>query len=431
MVELRFSIHFEKFEDSETIHVLKKGLNIIYGESGVGKSHFLESILKSKKSDDHNFFIKIESELLDSYLISQNPDNQIICRTVGSELAFNGECIQKTPLELETIVNQGLKTLPATISSTMNPGFLSGGEKEFLNIVTATQLKREMLLIDDGLSFLSQKNKRKILVLLKKWVEDNHGIVVWITSDYEDLQHVVDRKWILDLTSFYPYLDKKHKVHEPLVNPSGNLDLSVKNLSFNYENGREIFTDFSLNVKNARCLALLGDNGSGKTTFAGLCFGDLSPVKGSLALEIMGNDKIKVGYLDQFPENLILLDTPSQFLKKIKNLSLFDLEFEPLFKERLLRFGINWEAIKDIVGIKLPWILLRTSLTVMLSHCKFDILILDEPSFGLGWNQRVILRSFLKEIMMNKHFIIVSHDKIFSQSICDKIIDFDTLKVSG
>ena len=109
MVELRFSIHFEKFEDSETIHVLKKGLNIIYGESGVGKSHFLESILKSKKSDDHNFFIKIESELLDSYLISQNPDNQIICRTVGSELAFNGECIQKTPLELETIVNQGLK----------------------------------------------------------------------------------------------------------------------------------------------------------------------------------------------------------------------------------------------------------------------------------------------------------------------------------
>ncbi len=273
MVELRFSIHFEKFEDSETIHVLKKGLNIIYGESGVGKSHFLESILKSKKSDDHNFFIKIESELLDSYLISQNPDNQIICRTVGSELAFNGECIQKTPLELETIVNQGLKTLPATISSTMNPGFLSGGEKEFLNIVTATQLKREMLLIDDGLSFLSQKNKRKILVLLKKWVEDNHGIVVWITSDYEDLQHVVDRKWILDLTSFYPYLDKKHKVHEPLVNPSGNLDLSVKNLSFNYENGREIFTDFSLNVKNARCLALLGDNGSGKTTFAGLFFG--------------------------------------------------------------------------------------------------------------------------------------------------------------
>jgi energy-coupling factor transporter ATP-binding protein EcfA2 len=431
MVELRFSIHFEKFEDSETIHVLKKGLNIIYGESGVGKSHFLESILKSKKSDDHNFFIKIESELLDSYLISQNPDNQIICRTVGSELAFNGECIQKTPLELETIVNQGLKTLPATISSTMNPGFLSGGEKEFLNIVTATQLKREMLLIDDGLSFLSQKNKRKILVLLKKWVEDNHGIVVWITSDYEDLQHVVDRKWILDLTSFYPYLDKKHKVHEPLVNPSGNLDLSVKNLSFNYENGREIFTDFSLNVKNARCLALLGDNGSGKTTFAGLCFGDLSPVKGSLALEVMGNDKIKVGYLDQFPENLILLDTPSQFLKKIINLSLFDLEFEPLFKERLLRFGINWEAIKDIVGIKLPWILLRTSLTVMLSHCKFDILILDEPSFGLGWNQRVILRSFLKEIMMNKHFIIVSHDKIFSQSICDKIIDFDTLKVSG
>ena len=55
-----------------------------------------------------------------------------------------------------------------------------------------------------------------------------------------------------------------------------------------------------------------------------------------------------------------------------------------------------------------------------------QILILDEPTLGLGWDQRVILRSFLRECMTKMHFVIVSHDQIFIGSICDKIIDLDT-----
>jgi ATPase subunit of ABC transporter with duplicated ATPase domains len=50
---------------------------------------------------------------------------------------------------------------------------------------------------------------------------------------------------------------------------------------------------------------------------------------------------------------------------------------------------------------------------------------LDEPTFGLGWNQRVILRSFLRESMVKIHFMIVSHDIHFIQSTCDQIIDLD------
>ena len=75
--------------------------------------------------------------------------------------------------------------------------------------------------------------------------------------------------------------------------------------------------------------------------------------------------------------------------------------------------------------------ILRLALVVMLSNCNFDVLILDEPSFGLGWNQRVLLRSFLKKMMVSKHFIIISHDKKFAQSICDNIIDFDKISLLG
>ena len=430
MIELKFSIYFNKFQNDQTDFTFETGINIIYGESGVGKSFFINSFLKNQKSDEHNFFLKINSELLDSYLITQNPDNQIICRTITSELAFNGECLLKKPSELEKIVKNGIKEFPQKINPYMNLGFLSGGEKEFLNIVTATQLDKKMLLIDDGLSFLSSENKVKVVHLLNKWVEKTGGIVIWITSDIEDLQTKFIKKWVLDLKSFNGYIKGETKTHEPLICPQGDLDLAIENLTFKYENSREIFSKFSLNIEHARCLGLLGNNGSGKTTFAGLCFGDLIPIKGSVKLSILRKENIKIGYLDQFPENLILLDTVDQFLLKLKTLNLFELEYEDTFKKRLLRFGIVWDKIKNLVGIEMPWIMLRVTLVVMLTHCSFEVLILDEPSFGLGWNQRVLLRSFLKESMINKHFIIVSHDKIFAQSICDKIIDFDNLDFS-
>jgi ATPase subunit of ABC transporter with duplicated ATPase domains len=77
-------------------------------------------------------------------------------------------------------------------------------------------------------------------------------------------------------------------------------------------------------------------------------------------------------------------------------------------------------------GVNLPWAVLRNISVVLLAHCNFDILILDEPTFGLGWKQRVILRAFLRECMTKMHLVIVSHDKLFIQSMCDKIIDLDS-----
>jgi len=110
---------------------------------------------------------------------------------------------------------------------------------------------------------------------------------------------------------------------------------------------------------------------------------------------------------------------------------IFDPRLEQTFKNRLLRFGIQWETVSTLQGIKLPWAVLRTIMVVILAHCKFDVLILDEPTFGLGWDQRVILRSFLRECMTKMHFVIVSHDQIFIRSICDKIIDLDTKTIKN
>ena len=431
MPNLKFSLLFDKFTTEKKDFIFSSGIYIIYGESGVGKSYFLNSFIKSYEKKNHNFTIEILTSDYDSFLIDQNPDNQIVCRTVQSELSFNGECIQKTPEELDLIVKRSISQLPETIKIDMNPGFLSGGEKELLNIVTATQIKRRILLIDDGLSFLSDKNKVYSLDILSNWVKENEGIIIWCTSDYDDLQYKSKGKWILKKDAFKEILSYKEKDHEFLLNPNGYLSLEINNISFNYDNGRNIFKDFSMNILNSRCMGLIGDNGSGKTTFAGFCFKDFKPKKGSVKLHINGKEDLRIGYLDQFPENLLLLDKLCVFLDKLIDLKLFNSNNQSIFEKDLHRFGIEWENIKDFNGIEIPWIILRLALVVMLSNCNFDVLILDEPSFGLGWNQRVLLRSFLKEIMVSKHFIIISHDKKFARSICDNIIDFDNMNLLG
>ena len=65
----------------------------------------------------------------------------------------------------------------------------------------------------------------------------------------------------------------------------------------------------------------------------------------------------------------------------------------------------------------------------MLSLSNFNLIVLDEPTFGLGFQQKIKLSKILRSMLLNKHLILVSHDTDFIQNHCDQVIDFDSKTV--
>ena len=427
MTDLTLRMRFKKFSLDWDSYALAPGLNVIYGGSGVGKSSLLDMIQGKPEKDSLNFEADVRlDETAVVYRIFHNPDHQIIASTVSNEITFAGECQQLEPKKLKQILDRNLSLLPDHIDPMMNPGYLSGGEKELLNLVTALDFEPGVLLVDDGLSFLSKENKHHCLNLMSEWTERTKGVIVWATSDHEDLEHG-DRTLVLSLESLSDNEPGQILKYDDIRLPDGSMSIEIKDLTFGYLGQRDIYRELSMQVDGVRSLGLIGNNGSGKTTFAGLCFGDLSPVKGLVNITVGGESDIKVGYLDQFPEHLILLKTPEELLADLKENEVFDSSMEGTLKKRLNRFGIRWEYVADIRGVDLPWVVLRLLLLIVLCHCNFNVLILDEPTFGLGWDQRVKLRTFIRECMNHMHFMIVSHDVEFIRSICDHVIDLDEM----
>ena len=427
MTDLTLRMRFKKFSQDWDSYALAPGLNVIYGGSGVGKSSLLDMIQGKPEKDSLNFEADVlVDETAVVYRIFHNPDHQIIASTVSNEITFAGECQQLEPKKLKQILDRNLSLLPDHIDPMMNPGYLSGGEKELLNLVTALDFEPGVLLVDDGLSFLSKENKLHCLNLMSEWTERTKGVIVWATSDHEDLEHG-DRTLVLSLESLSDNEPGQILKYDDIRLPDGSMSIEIKDLTFGYLGQRDIYRGLSMQVDGVRSLGLIGNNGSGKTTFAGLCFGDLSPVKGLVNITVGGESDIKVGYLDQFPEHLILLKTPEELLADLKENEVFDSSMEGTLKKRLNRFGIRWEYVADIRGVDLPWVVLRLLLLIVLCHCNFNVLILDEPTFGLGWDQRVKLRTFIRECMNHMHFMIVSHDVEFIRSICDHVIDLDEM----
>lgn len=196
---------------------------------------------------------------------------------------------------------------------------------------------------------------------------------------------------------------------EPAIE-SGNDVLQTENLSKTF-GSLELFHDLNLDVKRGEHIAIIGDNGTGKTTLLKILNGIISADHGSFKL----GTKVELGYYDQEqqllnPEKTLfdeISDTyPDMTNTKIRNtLAAFLFTGDDVFKQ-----------IRDLSGGEKG----RLSLAkLMLSNANF--ILLDEPTNHLDIASKEILEDALNSYTGT--LIYVSHDRYFINRTASRILE--------
>ncbi len=422
---IKFTLVFPKFSDDPIRASFSSGINIVYGESGVGKSDLIRQLLKLPPLGDCNFLL-ISKSLPDSIqVVFQNPDNQIVASTISRELAFAVECVENNPAIIKEKITDALKMLPESIKVDRHPATLSGGEKEILNITNAIAASPKAILIDDGLSFLSSEWKIMIVAELNKLARANGTIIIWFTSEINDCQFAADT-WELDLSNFRRITPPKFIDQESGTVKPGKLEVDIADLNYGYESSSTVFQKYSASYSGVRSLGIEGLNGSGKTTLAKLLIGMVKRQSGRCTLKLPNLDRPPtIGYLDQFPERMFNSGTLDNLASDLMQAGLLDPDRFMQCKRRMPDFQVKWELLGTKSVATISWSALRFGLIFLLAHCNYDILVLDEPTFGLGQEQRARLAKFIKEYLNNNYMILVSHDRKIIDAVCDGIITLE------
>ncbi|MCI8593089.1 MAG: ABC-F family ATP-binding cassette domain-containing protein [Lachnospiraceae bacterium] len=223
----------------------------------------------------------------------------------------------------------------------------------------------------------------------------------------ESREKMLDKMEVLDKPENTDYAMKLEL--EPNV-VSGNDVLHVENLSKAYP-GLPLFSDVSFNISRGEKVAIIGKNGTGKTTILKILNRLIQPDGGKFSL----GTKVKIGYYDQEHHVLhmdktifqeISDDYPSLNNTKIRN----------VLAAFLFRDDEVFQPISTLSGGERG----RVSLAkLMLSEANF--LILDEPTNHLDITSKEILESALKNYTGT--VLYVSHDRYFINQTATRILD--------
>ena len=197
------------------------------------------------------------------------------------------------------------------------------------------------------------------------------------------------------------------------LNPSvisGNDVLSVSHLSKAFDDNT-LFTDISFDIKRGERVALIGNNGTGKTTILKI-INDILPADSG---EIKLGSKVTIGYYDQEHH---VLDPDKTLFDELQDAypDLNNTQIRNTLAAFLFTNDDVFKYIRDLSGGERG----RVSLAkLMLSNANF--LILDEPTNHLDMVSKEILENALNSYTGT--VLYVSHDRYFINTTATRIIE--------
>lgn len=214
-----------------------------------------------------------------------------------------------------------------------------------------------------------------------------------------------------------PVVQKKLNMSFLEENKSSKKIIIASDLLVKTPDGKKILDGVNLEICAGERVALLGENGAGKSTFVKTIMGEQQlPIDG----KIFVGPSVKIGYIPQIIEFENGNQTLLEYFTKAVGLS------EQRCRSILARFRFDVEDVNKRVKNLSGGEKMRVKMAELLQY-EVNTLIFDEPTNHIDIPTKEVLEEALEEF--SGTLIFVSHDRFFINKFADKILVFRDGKV--
>lgn len=484
-LSVRFYNREEKVLDGLTLSIARGEKVLILGPSGSGKSTLLSAL--SGIIPEH-VEAEMEGEVIlaaQSGVMFQDPDSQFCMLHVDEEIAFSLENRSIPRAEMDSMIDSVMKQVGLHIHRHTPIETLSGGMKQRLALACLLALEPEVLFFDEPTAQLDPVSRKEIFILLHELAERHQQTMVFVEHTLDGCIEWMDTVVLMNAQGgiiaqgkpadmmrqyrsemqaagiwqprLFPYTwedVRDHPAHPLAIQLQQTLQqrcataqshtekeyntaplILTEQLEIGYRQ-KSVMSDMNIQIKQGEWVAIVGENGSGKSTF----------LKSLIRLERIRSGRIyfqeielkkwsdrdlyeQAGFVFQNPELQFVTDTVFDeiaFGGRQRNWSEEVVTAKTL--HLLQEFGL--EEYRD----QHPFTLSlgqkrRLSVATMLLFDQ-SLLLLDEPTFGQDARTSAeLIKRLQQRQAQGTTIVMVTHDMDLVDEYADRVILFEEGKV--
>jgi energy-coupling factor transport system ATP-binding protein len=423
-------------------------------------------------------------------MVFDDPALQIVSLTVEDDIAFGPANLALPRAEILERVQEALVMMRLSGYERRNPRRLSGGEQQLLAMAGVIAMRPKYLLLDEPVAMLDPLGKTQVLQAVRE-LHEQYGLTIIISESGTDIEDVVtfadeaivldkgqirlmgdprkvlaDRNTIHSLGLRMPQvtevayalangkkttvpltldegekmvrdkLGKLIKAAHPRIKAGATSDqkaIVVHNLWHTFEGPPQVdaLRGIHLEIASGEMVAILGQNGVGKTTLAYHLVGALKPTNPDARIEVGGLDVIKapqfdviqrVNYVFQNPANQLFCETfAAEVSYGPQRLGLPPEEVEKQARAALEQVGLGHLWQHSTFDIPRSLEVLLSIASVLALHP--DVLIVDEPTGGLDLETGRRVMQILQQLNQQGHTILfITHDMALVAHYAQRVI---------
>lgn len=381
-------------------------------------------------------------------VVFQNPEDQIVTTTVAADVAFGPENLNVAPALIGDRVHDALSAVGMDGLRDADPTAMSGGQQQRVAIAGMLAMDSRVLVLDEPTAMLDPQARADVLAIIER-VHQRGTAIVMVTHHPDEVAHAdrvlaVEHGVVRDVTARYAHAHGiPSQVHSPgaalpdlpRVGRAAHAPAVVfDHVSFAYAHGSPVIDDLTVGIERGSTVALVGPNGSGKTTFARLLCALIAPDEGTICVETLRWHHAKrrqrkalrrsLGLIMQRPERQLFAATVREDVAYgPRNQGLDEAAVRERVQEALDLVGIADLADRDPFSLSGGQQRLAAIAGVL--ACRPRVLVMDEPTASL--DEAAVER--VHAIMRTLHsqgvtILLITHDMRAAQQLADAMLVF-------